>query len=358
MIAIFLIATCFLTVKAQWVETASAPISSSYYSESYPTAYYPESYSPSPSVADAYPVSFPVASLSLTPTPTLDCGGCSSCQGPLCQTNTGGLRGLQTSGSGGMIWTVENIVSIEMSMGADLPYLSFGGSVKFDAKKKIEFGIDWGDEGDEPLIEENPDGICVLCKEMTVTCARKCTVSTTDTAKGNVKMWFTSVEGKQVGTRAAHKKVTHTMTVPAGTPLGNLEEMCRDELNALATGGTDDVCDAAELAFKTFNEWNFLPNCGNAADGDAWCEAQPEFPSVDAWTNSRCQLSVPASGKTEDHFGYCKAWSIKGGDCPGTDSCGLFEYPCDTGLTCRVVRPPTYWPITGWLWGCGNYKCF
>jgi hypothetical protein len=251
-----------------------------------------------------------------------------------------------------MISSLENQATITMGMDATLPWFSVSSEVSFTIAKKVELAAAVCNTGDEPLTRK-VGGKCVLCTDMKLKCSRTCTITTTDTAKGNVKMWVVTAGAAQIGSKAGVASKIVTTTVPAGTVVSNIDDICRDYLNSLDTGSMKSICDEAQVFFKAQNEWRYIANCGNKPDGDAFCETELTISSVDAWTNSKCVLQTATSA--EDRIGWCKLYSIKDGGCSGTCSNGYFEYPCDVGLTCTKVEDYTYfWTI---CWTTGEYRC-
>jgi len=245
----------------------------------------------------------------------------------------------------GMEITESQSVYIELALEAELPWFSVGGSVKFEGKETKTSAAAYCVEGDNsPTIKV--DGKCVANDNVKLKCSRKCSVCATQTAKGNVKIsyYVASAEGgtEVEGTQCGYGSIEATFDVTPGTPGGNKKGQCNTEMNALTNGTWTSLCDDAEQEFEDLNNARYVENCGNKANGDAWCEANQDWLFKNTFgdhaTNSRCKLINTGNGEVENNFGECKLYSLKHRTCPGAGSNNIFAYPCDKGLAC-VLHP-------------------
>jgi hypothetical protein len=271
-----------------------------------------------------------------------------------------GAGGAEKPGGGGTIEAIEgcgyikrsvtNTKDITFGLDATLPFFNVTGSVTLSFSEKTSSGASWCINEDKPTTTTDPDGVCVLAQDTQVACQRGCEVCNHDEAKGKVFLIIVGGEVVQKGSICGEKIVTVKTTFPAGTPIQNLKKDCKAFMDTTATGNYTALCAEAKAFWKADHEWRYIDNCGNYADGDGYCENMESFPSIDAWTNSRCKLFYTGTNVAENRYGKCMLYSILGGDCPGEGSSGNFEYPCDTGLTCVMVEDG------GWF-SFAKYEC-
>lgn len=235
-------------------------------------------------------------------------------------------------------WNISWSESISGSVGIEFKILGIGFSTKVTTGwtgTKRE-GYKLCSEGGPPCKDEN--GTRRVARDSTLTCFRECSKQITASGSGQLGLFGSGGSAATQEELKQSNNVTSTLSVAAGTPVSNLAGMCSAHLDTLPGSSFTSLCDATDRDFEANLEWRYTgTHCGSAADPDGWCEDQSTLPSVDAWTDSRCEVGGGPSA--DSYYTYCKLYSVPQGNCSGTCSSGMFEYPCAPGLTC--VRAPS-----------------